>query len=470
MKKQILIDYSETLIRFAIISGGTLTHLYVEDPLNETMQNRIIQGQVTDVVKNLKAAFVDFGEDKKGLLHFSQVPEAYRAKMQVGLRLPIQIARENKGEKGHKLTAFITIPSQYFICLPFEESIGISKQIKDKAIREELKEWLKAYTKEKYGFVVRTQAGDVPREMLEQELKALIEQTEQVMKMKDNVSKGTLLLEDEPFYIQMMREHLDLKDEVEVICNEKTYKQVIGGCFEGVYENLIFKLYEPSENLFSIYSIEKEYEETLKQKVWLKNGGNIVIDYTEAMTVIDVNSAKAIQKKNASKTIWELNSLAVEEALKQMILRNLGGIILIDLVEFKDKEDKEAFNAFVKTLIYRIDGKRSTAYPLTELGLLQIARTKKYTPIYQKLYETCKQCHQNYSSYTDVYISFLIEQKIKQTALHTIHKKLYVKCSSSIALFLNKENFIDKFKKRYTIDIEVIKDEKEQYFEILHHV
>lgn len=474
MKKQILIDYSETLIRLALLSEGVLTHLYIEDPLNQNMQNRMIQGQISDVVKNLKAVFVDFGQEKKGLLHLSQIPDVYKTRIHVGLRLPVQIVKENKGEKGHKLTAFITIPGQYFICLPFEQGIGISKQITNKKVRENLKTWLEERSQGKYGFVVRTQAQEVPLEVLEKELEVLIQRTDSIMQIKDNVSKETLLLEEEPFYIQMMREYISLKDEVEVICNEESYIKNIENHFKTLYESLTFdvtfKQYKVTENIFSLYSIEKDYEETLKQKIWLKNGGNIMIDYTEAMTVMDVNSAKAVQKKNNAKTVWELNTLAVQEAVKQMMLRNLGGIILIDLVEFQDKEQKEAFNVFIREYINQVDGKRSISYPLTELGLLQIARTKKYMPLYQKIFEPCSGCGSSYSTYTVVYRSFLIEQKIKQTALHTIHKMLYVKCNFLCADFLIKEKLLEKFEKRYGIKVELIKDEKCQYFEILHHV
>ena len=219
MHKQILIDDALSFMRIGILSEGTLHQVYIQDEEDVLSQNTVVQGQVQKVVKNLKAAFIDFGKDKNGLLHFSGVPETYLKHLQPGMRLPVQVQKENKGEKGDRLTAMVSIQGYYLVALPFETGIQISKKIKDKHIKAELKSWIEEVALEDVGFIVRTNAEKASKEELIDEAAFLLEKVTQFRKMKDAMQKGTTLIEMDSLYWQVIKEQVTPEDSVEIICN-----------------------------------------------------------------------------------------------------------------------------------------------------------------------------------------------------------------------------------------------------------
>lgn len=467
MHKQILIDDALSFMRIGVLKEGTLHEVYIQDEKDVLSQNTVVQGQVQKVVKNLKAAFIDFGKDKNGLLHFSGVPEAYLNHLQPGARLPVQVQKENKGEKGDRLTAMVSIQGYYLVALPFELGIQISKKIKDKRIKVQLKSWLEELDIAEVGFIVRTNAEQATREELLGEASYLLEKIAQFRKMKDAMQKGTTLIEMDPLYWQVIKEHVSPDDTVEVICNSEKIRQDIEQMQQVFLRNLevTYKTYPYCENIFRVFSIEKDFMDILKRKIWLKNGGNIVIDYTEAMTVIDVNSAKAIQGKNSAEAVLKLDELAIEESLYQIMRRNLSGIIIIDLVDLKSKEDRIALYEFARDRFNQLDGRRSKVYPLTELDLLQITRTKKYLPIHQKLKSPDGEWHLEYTF-------FEMESKIKLVASETEMKQVYAYCSAEFFSWLHTNQKADLLQQTYGIKVHLIekKDLPKRSFEIKYHL
>lgn len=467
MHKKILIDDALSFMRIGIINEGVLHEVYIQDEKDIISQNTVVQGQVQKVVKNLKAAFIDFGKDKNGLLHFSGVPETYLKHLQPGMRLPVQVQKENKGEKGDRLTAMVSIQGYYLVALPFETGIQISKKIRDKQVKVQLKSWLEEASEEEVGFIVRTNAQQATKEALLNEANYLLEKVIQFRKMKDAMQKGTTLIEMDPLYWQVVKEHVKPEDEVEIICNSEKIQMDLAEKQQIFLPNLQvnYKTYPYCENIFRILSIEKDFMDILKRKIWLKNGGNIVIDYTEAMTVIDVNSAKAIEGKNAAAAVRKLNELAIEESLYQIMRRNLSGIILIDLVDLKSKEDRIALYEFAQELIMRLDGRRSKVYPLTELDLMQITRTKKYLPIHQKLIGP-------YGDMQESYIFFEIESKIKQLVSETDMTHCYLRCSTDLFKWLQATKKTNLLQEVYGISIDLLeqKDLSKKCFEIKYHL
>lgn len=467
MHKQILIDDALSLMRIGVLNEGVLHQVYIQDTEDTQSQNCVIQGYVQKVVKNLKAAFVDFGKDKNGLLHFSGIPEVYLQHLQPGMRIPIQVQKENKGEKGDRLTAMISIQGYYLVALPFEPGTQISKKIKDKSRRLQLQEWIKELDVSDVGFIIRTNAEKISKEELMEEALFLLEKVNQFKKMKDNMQKGTTLIEVEPLYWQVIKEHIDPKDSVEIICNNDEILQDIQ-CRQKVFlKNIPFsyKDYDYCENLFRLWSIEKDFNEIFKRKIWLKNGGNIIIDYTEAMTVIDVNSAKAIEGKNSNAAVYQLNVLALEESFYQMMRRNLSGIIIVDLVDFKVKEDRMKFYEWAKKRLIELDGKRSKIYPPTELDLLQISRTKKYLPIHQK-FKTLE------GEYCFNYLLFEIEQKIKFTTSETDMKQMYLYSGSDLINWIKIGKKHQVLEEKYGICLHLIEKKimDKRSYEIKYHL
>lgn len=474
MRKQILIDESLSFTRIGVIQDGVLLQVYVEEDKESIGQNTVIQGQVQKVVKNLKAAFIDFGKEKNGLLHFSGVPEVYTDRLQQGMRIPVQVQKENKGEKGDRLTSQISIQGYYLVALPFDPTIQVSKKIKDKSIRQSLKNYIESLERFDIGFIIRTNAEESTREELINEANYLIHKILHFRKMKDTMQKGTVLIELDPLYWQVVKEHVTPNDEVDIICNNEATMVDIQEKQRIFMPHIqvAYRTYPYYENIFRLMSIEKDFMDILKKKIWLKNGGNIVIDYTEAMTIIDVNSAKAVDGKNAAVAIRKLNELAIEESIHQIIRRNLSGIIIIDLVDFKTNEDRLAIYEFARERFSKLDGKRSKVYPPTELDLLQIARTKKYLPIHQKLLDPVGERYVERAGYSLSYAFFEIESKIKTIAAQTAMHSLYLCCSSDLFEWIKSTQKDLDLKKTYHLTINLIENETlpKRSFEIKYHL
>lgn len=462
MSRKILIEKNEVLTRIGVLLDEEWIGFYIDSDLEENLQNRIIVGQIQQVVKNLNAVFVDYGEEKNGLLHMKQIPEHYQTRLYPGTRLPVQIVKQNVGEKGHKLTGKVNLKGRHLVCLPFEPGINISKKIQDTTLRRRIKETLEAHLKTDYGFIIRTHAKDIPLEEIEKDAQELILLADQFMQRKDCLSKGSLLYEEPPLALQLIMDYLSYKEPLEIVC---TNESMIGQIKEVVSrygaENIVtLTAYPNCEDLFSLYGLQKRFDNLLSRKVWLKNGGNLIIDYTEAMTIIDVNSAKAVLTKNKRKAVLDLNLLAVKESILQILRRNLSGMILVDLVEMENEEDKTLVYHTAKNLFASFGDKRSKVFPLTELGLLQISRSKKYSSLPHKVLTACESCETPYAHLNNWYQLFLIEKKIKAVCAGTIHKTIFIECVPEIYETIIHLQANKKWEKAYNLSVEVKKMEK----------
>ncbi len=460
MSKQIIIEKNVLFTQIAVVHEDEMIAFYLETSLESDKQNKIIIGQVEQVVKNLKAVFIDYGDEKNGLLHMKQIPECYQDKLKQGSRLPVQVTKQNTGEKGHKLTAKVNLMGCFLVCLPFEAEINISRKIRDPEKRKLLKESIENYSKGKYGFVVRTNAQNATPLQIERDVLKLIEQADEFMKAKDCLSKGSILYEEPPLFVQLVREtFLEDNKDVEIISNQQEVLELIrGDLVEGSNEyNLTFKLCNEPEGIFAIYDIEKKKSQLLNRKIWLKNGGNLVIDYTEAMTVVDVNSAKAVVTKNPQKAVLELNLLAVKETILQILRRNLSGMIVVDLVEMPFASDKQKVYEYAKELLIKYQDNRTKVYPLTELGLLQFSRSKKYTSISEQLIESCSHCHLPFGIKNFNYYMAELEKKVKEIKERTEHKVIFVEAEEEFLNFLVRNDCIDKLENYYMIKIHLNK-------------
>ena len=460
MSKQIIIDKNVLFTQIAIVCEDEMIACYLETSLKSDKQNSIIVGQVEQVVKNLKAVFIDYGDEKNGLLHMKHIPECYQNKLKQGNRLPVQVTKQNTGEKGHKLTSKVNLMGRFLVCLPFETEISISRKIRDLEKRKQLKESIENMSRGKYGFVVRTNAQNATPLQIERDALELIEQADGFMKAKDCLSKGSILYEEPPLFVQLAREaFLENNQEIEIISNQQEVLEFIRcDLVETSNEcNLTFKLCNEPEGIFAIYDIEKEKSQLLNRKIWLKNGGNLVIDYTEAMTVVDVNSAKAVVTKNPQKAVLELNLLAVKETILQILRRNLSGMILVDLVEMPFAPDKQKVYEYAKELLIKYQDKRTKVYPLTELGLLQFSRSKKYTSIPEQLIGSCPHCNLPFGNKNFNYYMAELEKKIKEIKERTEHKVIFVEAEEEFIDFLSKNDCIDKLENYYMIKIHLKK-------------
>lgn len=459
MSKTILVEKQCFSTKVMILNEEEWTHYYIDTPLDDDLQNKIFVGQVSQVVKNLKAVFIDFGLDKKGFLPFNQIPEAYQNKVQIGSRIPVQITKQNVGDKGHKLTSKINLLGKYVVCLPFEEGISISKKINIPEQRQYLKTLVESLNTSKYGFVVRTRAIEVDEHSLIEDIKTVLETANHFMSTKDMFTKGTLLYSEPSTALQAIEEHLGGGETVEIICDDAKYLESLKKYFSPVhYPNVTYQLYTDVLPLASVYSLSKKLEQLNNRKIWLKSGGNLVIDYTEAMTIIDVNSAKAILTKNHAKAVCELNKQAVRESLLQILRRNLSGMIIVDLVEMPTTQMRQEVFEYAKSLLGIFQDKKTKVYPITELGLLQISRSKKYQMLPHILGSNCPTCAMSYAMPSHFSALLALENIIKDIAIKTIHNTICIEAKSDFYIYLIENEVIDLLRDHYHLSINLKKN------------
>lgn len=452
--KRILVEKNLFFTRIGVLQENEWLRFYMVSHLEEDLQDRIVVGQVQSIVKNLKAAFIDYGEEKNGMLHLKQLPEQYGGNLQQGMRLAVQVVKQNVGEKGHKLTGKINLKGRYLVCLPFEKGIFVSKKIKSEQKRLELKAALEVLSEETFGFIVRTHAEKVSLKAVKRDAEALIRQAEKLMETKDYLSKGTLLHEEMPLYETIIAEEIDKAGELEILCNDAA---VCVSLESWAKEEEGFKVrrFEATEDLWSLMGLEKAFENLFARKIWLKNGGNLMIDYTEAMTVIDVNSAKAVLTKNNQKAVYQLNELAVKEGILQMLRRNLAGMIIMDLVEMKSTEDKEAIYEFAKKWLLSCGDSHTKVYPLTELGLLQFSRPKEHVSLQHQMFTDCSACHTPYHEKSVQYGLFYLEKYIKKVKTDTIHERIEVTLDKRLYDYMTAHKLGEALKERYGITLDL---------------
>ena len=455
MLNQIVIEKNYLSNQIAIIRDNEFTRFYMNTIFSEDVQNKIVVGQVTQVVKNINAVFIDFGSNKNGILHFKQIPQDVYSKINVGTKLPVQIMKQNTGEKGHKLTAKVNLSGKFFVFMPFERGINISRKIKDSKRKHELKCFVEKYVGEKYGVIVRTHAETQSESELIEDINKLSSITDTFMQTKDYFEKGTVLYQEPPFHIQVIRENINKDNKYEIVCDDENYLYEIKKDIDSLYStlNINYKLCKEPEGIFSVYGVEKKRTELFNRRVWLKNGGNLIIDYTEAMTVIDVNSAKSGGRNSYSKNALSLNMLAIKECVFQIMLRNLSGMILVDLVEMYDEDQKKQVYEYTKDILKKYGDKRTKVFPLTELGILQFSRTKKYQSLPQQLYESCTNCYGVFGKKSNYFLSIIIEKKIKEISMRTEISELFIKLNEELFSFFKDTGLIQKLSLQYSVQI-----------------
>jgi len=295
-------------MEMALLVDDECVQYYVDSMLEVNWQNRVVIGQVSQVVKNLKAAFVDYGLNKNGMLHFKQIPDVYQGKIQQGYSLPVQITKQNIGEKGHKLTAKLNMTGKYLVCLPFEPGIHVSKKVNDPAKRDEIKSKLEVALDTSYGFIVRTHASEVAIEEVIEDAKDLITKVKALLETSPYLTKGSVLYEEPSVIYQMIMEEVIKRNELEIICDDKNVKEEIRELVNhyGDLSKVTIHYEEDDQNLFSIYGISKKIEQLLKRKIWLKNGGNLIL-VGRSQDKLDIQA-----KEVSSKYGVEVDTIAVD--------------------------------------------------------------------------------------------------------------------------------------------------------------
>lgn len=362
MKREVIITKQAAFVSAALIEEGLLTE-YAVDYLDKS-GGGIYKGRVLRYVPGMQAAFVDIGLEKNGFLPLNETD----AKPQSGQEILVQVKKEAAGEKGAFLTKEIVLAGTYVLYLPYTNRIGVSSKIADEPRRRELKEIVTAFRKnEDDGFVIRTAAQDVDLSAVTMEMDKL--KTEWLTIEKESRARNApCLLNTGVDKVQKLLQDYSGKID-SVLSDEKTLSEKYGCA-----------AYEGSLPLRMVYDIDKQLTDGQKRRVWLKSGGYLVIDPCEAMTVVDVNTGKYTGGHLLEDTVLTLNLEACSEIVRQVRLRNLSGIIIIDFIDMQREEARSRVRETLQAL-FASDRKHTEVYGFTKLGLLEITRKKDSLPL-----------------------------------------------------------------------------------------
>lgn len=451
METSIIIDVGISYTRAAICQDGELVNLLLENNYERQTQGTIYQGRVSNVVKGMKAAFIEIGQAKKAFLHYKDTPEELKGKLQNNQRIMVQVVKEGLGDKGPKVTGFINLTGQYIVLLPFEKTIGISRRITDEKERKRLKAIVKKHNPKKYGLILRTGAAKETSQTLAQELEELTRRWEEIETRGTGAAAETVLYQEPSLPEKVAREFAN-KQLKEIVINHEEEGKLLKTLSDQV------RIVDHRTNLYGAYNLEKEIDQALQKRIWLKSGANIVIEATEAMNVIDVNSAKLTKIKKQDKAILKVNLQAAKESARQIRLRNLSGIIIIDLIDMASDDHKKMVVDQLEKELSK-DKVKSRVFPINELGLVQITRQRKQLSLKEQLMETCPSCRSDYMSPSYDYLLVKIEKEIRDIARESLHEKIGLKANRPFIKHIeNRGNIRTQIKAKYGVDLSLIED------------
>ena len=383
--KEIFIERRERILRIAVKSNNELIESIVEEKRNEPIIGELYKGRIKNILPGINSIFVDLGLEKEGYMYYSEELKAKNVKK--GDEILVEVIKEPINEKGAKLTHKACIPGKYVVLNCYREGIEFSRRITDESVKKSILDNIDSL--DNAGITVRTEGADVEIDVLKREINKLHEEFEKIdkqMKFSSNLKK----LYGENLTHNKVLMNCSMKENIKIHVNNEEDFEYVSDFVKGE-ENFKVDLYDGYRNLFDFYGIEKELLKLRHNKVNLHCGGSIVIDKTEAMYVIDVNSGKNIKERSFNKTILETNLEAAKEIGKQIRLRNLSGIIVIDFIDMRDRSQKSAVMAAL-TESLKDDKGNIKIFPFTELDLVQIARKRQGKSIYEYMEEECTLC------------------------------------------------------------------------------
>lgn len=385
--KEIFVNKQKDIAQITLVENGNLVEKYEENDNKKRLEGKIYLGKVQNVLQGMQAAFVDIGEERNTFIHLKDIlPKVDIVKnrikneennikklVKVNDKILIQVKRDATNMKGAKVSTHISLISRYFVLMPCTDIKTLSQKIEDENEKKRLTEIVNEILPENFGTIVRTSAINKTKEELKKDLEVSIKEWNRIEKIKndENTEAPICVYEGQTFIEKLLIDLVD-KDIKRIVVNNKKYYDEIENILKNIGENIEIDLRE-NENILKIYDIEGQIEKASQRKIWLKCGGFITIDKTEALTAIDVNSGKYIGNKNLEQTVFKVNSEASIEIARQLRLRDIGGIIIIDYIDMTDEEHK---NQIIKVLQENLkqDRSKTQIVGFSKLNLLEMTR------------------------------------------------------------------------------------------------
>jgi len=441
--KKILINNETWQTRVAVLRNDKLQDIYFDTPSKETLERCFFKGRISKVLPGIQTAFVDIGKNKAGFLHITEIDRALatekileylsieeedevsRREIKTSLDIGkifnenetilVQVIKEPIHEKGAKLTTCFTLPGKFVVLMPNIPQIGVSRKIEDKDERARLKETISQCLPKGMGAIIRTTAEGRNKKDIKKDLSYLIATWNSILKKFKRSTSVEKLHEDLPLTLSVIRDHLDEDVELVVTDSNET-QQKIHKFIKSFTPELTNKIrfYQGPPSLFHRFEVEDQIEKALQKKVPLKSGGTLIIETTEAMTVIDVNTGKFTGTKRLEDTILKTNLEAADELVTQLRLRNIGGLIVIDFIDMATAANRQKLSRFLEKKLKEKDKYQSVTLKVSEFGIVQMTRKRSGKTLTQQLTNVCPACNSSGFIKSIETISFDILRRIQE--------------------------------------------------------
>jgi ribonuclease G len=491
MATDLLINATSYEVRIALIEHGNLVEFHVERPTEKGLVGNIYLGKVVRVLPGMQAAFVDIGLERTGFLYVDDIhistdsfekrlkncgegaaccdnepPESLAVRtpgksiedlIKEGQDILVQICKEPIGTKGARLTCHITLPCRNLVFMPMTDHIGISRKMEDEALRQRLRNDIEELRPAGTGFIVRTVAEDATREDLEADMEFLLHVWSEIQDTAQKTATMSLVYEDLDIILRVVRDTFTADVDRLVVDDAKTYQRVLKfiRTFAPHMLSRVFK-YDQGVPIFDAYGVEMDISRALDKKIWLRCGGYIIIENTEALTVIDVNTGRYVGKTDLEETIFKTNMEAVREIAYQLRLRNIGGIIIVDFIDMEVEGHRdEVFRAISEAVLK--DKSRVNILKVSEFGLVQMTRKRNREDLVNMMCEPCPYCGGDGLLKSNRTVCYEIFRRISLGAKNISGPSVTIKVHPKVAGMMLKEEAVtihhleDEIKKSLTI-------------------
>ncbi|MDH3393606.1 MAG: Rne/Rng family ribonuclease [Desulfobulbaceae bacterium] len=494
MASDLIINATEYEVRIALVENGNLVELNLERPTEKGLVGNVYKGRVVRVLPGMQAAFVDIGLERTGFLYVDDVhvntteferrlhscdcngngncdcdnmsTDALDRRhpgmniddlLKEGQDIMVQICKEPIGTKGARLTCHVTLPCRNLVFMPMTDHIGISRKIEDETVRQQLRDDIEALRPSGTGFIVRTMAEDATREELEADMEFLLHVWDEIQDANAKVGVGDLVYEDLDITLRSVRDLFSPEISRVVVDDQGTYERV--SRFVRIFApNLEEKVHFHDDDvpLFDAYGIETDVSRALDRKIWLRCGGYLFIEDTEALTVVDVNTGRYVGKKGLEETIFKTNMEAVKEIAYQVRLRNIGGIIIIDFIDMEEEAHRDEVFRALKEAVKK-DKSRINILRVSEFGLVQMTRKRSREDLSHMMCEPCQYCDGEGMHKSRRTVCYEIFRKISRNARRMPGASVAIKVHPAVATMMLKDEAVtierleDEVHKRLTI-------------------
>ncbi|MBQ3834915.1 MAG: Rne/Rng family ribonuclease [Elusimicrobia bacterium] len=475
MKKEIVVNRTFAETRVAVLEDDKLSDIFIERKETEKILNNIYKGRVQNIVSGLSSAFVDIGFGKTAYLAMDDIVAPKNERnienmLREGQDIMVQVYKEPISTKGPKITMDISLPGRLLVYMPFGSKVGVSKQIENPEEYNRLKDIIKKLKKELAGgIIVRTEAEDATEEEIEREIKYLSRLWASIIDRFNKSQTGTCVHKDLGVVFQTVRDHFTEDVKLMHIDNRKELKDVkefIRTISPELEDRVV--LYDEKLPIFQAYGIENEIANLRSNKVRLKSGGYLIIQETESLCAIDVNSGKFVGNDNTQEEVVTLTNIeAANEIARQLRLRNIGGIVVIDFIDMKREKHRRKVLETIRNAT-KNDKAKIKIWPITHLGLIEMTRQRKSESLFSLLGDTCPTCHGLGVILSKESVYAAVCQEIEQIKAERYFGKIKIKLHPDVSEYFNERK--DKLSEQYKNEIVVVSSDsvgREDYHIIL---